>query len=153
MGKSLSLNPIGLIRRSGGFRLEVDEAYRPALRSLELFSHAIVLWWADQHDNPDSRAIMQTELPYAPGVTAGVFACRSEYRPNPIATTVCQIEDVDQAAGVVRLRNIDAHDGSPLLDIKPYIGVVDRVAKVETADWFSGWPEWLPEEGLGLEGD
>jgi tRNA (Thr-GGU) A37 N-methylase len=96
---------------------------------------------------------MQTELPYAPGVTAGVFACRSEYRPNPIATSVCQIEDVDEAAGVVRLRNIDARDGSPLLDIKPDIGVVDRVAKVETADWFAGWPERLPEDGIGLEGD
>ncbi len=153
MSTKLMVKPIGAIRHGPeGIRLQVEEAYRPGLRFLELFSHAVVVWWANQHDNPESRAILQTELPYAPGVTAGVFACRAEYRPNPVAVTVCRVEQVDEDAGSVLVRNIDAYDGSPLVDIKPYIGVVDRVAKIEIPDWYDGWPEWLPEEGIGLDG-
>jgi tRNA (Thr-GGU) A37 N-methylase len=145
---------IGAVRRGeSGVWLEVDEEFRPALRSLDLYSHAIVVWWVDRHDNPESRGILQTELPYAPGVTAGVFACRAEYRPNPIALTVCPLTSISEDTGVVQLGEIDALDGSPLLDIKPYIGVVDRVAKVAVPDWFDGWPEWLPEEGIGLYED
>jgi tRNA-Thr(GGU) m(6)t(6)A37 methyltransferase TsaA len=147
----MELRAIGRIRRDdGGVHLQVDEPYRPGLHQLGLFSHAIVLWWADKEDSPDRRSIMRTELPYAPGVEAGVFACRAEYRPNPIATTVCKLEEVDEERGVVRLTEIDAYDGTPLLDIKPYIGVVDRVAEVVVPDWFEGWPEWLPDEGIGL---
>lgn len=145
---------IGTVRRGeSGVWLEVDEEFRPALRSLDLFSHAIVVWWVDRHDNPESRGILQTELPYAPGVTAGVFACRSEYRPNPIALTVCSLISISEDTGVVQLGEIDALEGSPLLDIKPYIGVVDRVAKIAVPDWYDGWPEWLPEEGTGLYED
>ncbi len=147
--------PVGVVRRSDSGRvwLEVDEAFRPALQCLDLFSHAIVVWWVDRHDNPESREILQTELPYAPGVTAGVFACRAEYRPNPLGLTVCEVTGLDQQAGIVELRDIDAFDGSPLLDIKPYIGVVDRVATIRVPDWYDGWPEWLPDQGIGLYED
>jgi tRNA-Thr(GGU) m(6)t(6)A37 methyltransferase TsaA len=151
MSVIMELRPIGRIRRDeAGVHLEVDELFRAGLHQLGRFSHATVFWWADKEDSPDRRSIMCTELPYAPGVEAGVFACRSEYRPNPIATTVCKIEAVDEKGGVVRLREIDAYDGTPLLDIKPYIGVVDRVAEIEVPDWYEGWPEWLPDEGIGL---
>ena len=152
MTQELMLRPIGAVVRSDreGPHLQLDEAFRPGLESLALFSHALIIWWADRHDNDDSRSILQTELPYAPGVTAGVFACRAEYRPNPIAITVCELRDIDGAAGVVEVVDIDAYDGTPVLDIKPYIGVTDRVGKVETPDWFEGWPEWLPETGIGL---
>ena len=148
----MMVRPIGTIQRPEGERprLVLEEAFRPGLEKLHLFSHAVVVWWADQHDTDESRSILQTELPYAPGVTAGVFACRSEYRPNPIAVTVCELGEIDQTAGIVPVVDIDAFGGSPVLDIKPYIGVVDRVAKIEVPDWFQGWPEWLPEGGIGL---
>ena len=57
---------------------------------------------------------------------------------------------VDEEHGVVDIGAIDAYDGSPLLDIKPYIGVVDRVEKIEVPDWYDGWPEWMPDTGIGL---
>jgi len=154
MPSELRLQPIGSVRQDGpGARLLLEEAFRPALRELDRFSHILVLWWASGHDDPESRSILQTELPYAPGTTAGVFACRAEYRPNPIAVSVCPLTSVDEASGEVGVGAIDAFDGSPLLDIKPYIGVVDRVADVVVPDWFDGWPEWLPEEGIGLSED
>ena len=93
--------------------------------------------------------MLQTRPPYAEDKLTGVFACRSEYRPNPIAVTVCPLVAVDEEAGRVEVADIDAVDGTPLLDLKPYIGVTDRVRDVGVPDWFAGWPEWVPEEGLG----
>jgi len=51
----------------------------------------------------------------------------------------------------VRLRNIDALDGSPVLDLKAYFPVVDRVQDAHIPGYLTGWPEWLPESGIGLE--
>jgi tRNA (Thr-GGU) A37 N-methylase len=113
----------------------------------------VVLWWVSGHDTPEQREVTTTRLPYAPGIEAGVFACRSEYRPNPIGITVCPIEQVDPDAGIVDVAAIDAYDGTPILDLKPYIGVTDRVREVTVPDWFEGWPEWLPDGGLGLYED
>ena len=131
--------------------LEVQEDYRPALAQLEHFSHLFVLWWADRHDNEDSRRILQTRPPYAEDKLTGVFACRSEYRPNPIALTVCKIMEVDEPGGRIMIGDIDAFDGSQLLDLKPYFPVCDRVKNASIPDWLTGWPNWLPERGLGLE--
>jgi tRNA-Thr(GGU) m(6)t(6)A37 methyltransferase TsaA len=150
--ESFEIYPIGYVRRrdDGGF-LEILEPYRPAMNKLEEFSHVIVLWWADKHDNPEHRAITETDLPYAEGVRAGLFACRSEYRPNPISLTTCRLEEVDHLKGKIRVNNIDAFDGTPILDLKAYFPVLDRVREPKTAWWTEGWPEWLPDEGIGLE--
>jgi tRNA-Thr(GGU) m(6)t(6)A37 methyltransferase TsaA len=150
MTDEIVVRPIGGVVRHEQVTLHIDTPYRPALTGLADFSHVIVLWWASGHDDPESREVTRCELPYAPGVEAGVFACRSEYRPNPIAVTVCPIVDVDEASGRVTVADIDAFDGTPILDLKPYIGVTDRVREVAVPEWFYGWPEWLPEEGLGL---
>jgi len=151
MSEAMTLHPIGTIVRDEHVDLVIDGPYRPALAHLADFSHVLVLWWATGHDNPESREIMRCELPYAPGVEAGVFACRAEYRPNPIGVTVCPIIDVDESSGRVTVADIDAFDGTPIIDLKPYIGVTDRVHDLTVPPWFDGWPEWLPEEGLGLD--
>ncbi|MCB2224901.1 MAG: SAM-dependent methyltransferase [Actinobacteria bacterium] len=150
MADAFTLRPIGKVVRNDHAVLQIDVPYRPALAHLADFSHVVVLWWVSGHDDPQSREIMQCELPYAPGFEAGVFACRSEYRPNPIGVTVCPILDVDEAEGRVTVADIDAFDGTPLLDLKPYIGVTDRVREIIQPPWFDDWPQWLPDEGLGL---
>jgi tRNA (Thr-GGU) A37 N-methylase len=63
---------------------------------------------------------------------------------------VCEIVDIDEESGIVKLTNIDAYDNTPVLDLKPYIPVVDRVQDVKVPDWYSGWPEWFPAEGIGI---
>ena len=142
---------IGHIRRAGSeITLEISEPFRPALRQLEKFSHVIVFWWADRHDNRDSRGIMQTEPPYSAGKITGVFACRAEYRPNPIGMTVCKLVAIDEEQGKVRVADIDAYDGTPVIDLKAYFPVCDRVKEAHIPDWLADWPEWMPEEGLGL---
>jgi tRNA-Thr(GGU) m(6)t(6)A37 methyltransferase TsaA len=130
--------------------LEILELFRGDLKQLDHFSHLFVFWWADRHDNQKSRGIMQTEPPYAQGKVTGVFACRSEYRPNPIALTTCRILAVDEECGFVKLANIDAIDGTPILDLKAYFPVCERVKEAHIPEWLSDWPEWMPDEELGL---
>lgn len=145
------LRTIGFVRRrAGGVRLEILEPYRPGLRELGRFSHVIVLWWAHKHDNERSRRALQTEPPYAPGTVMGVFGTRAEYRPNPIGMTVCTVRAVDEEKGEVEIGDIDAYDGTPVVDLKAYFPVCDRVRDAWIPEWLSDWPEWMPEEGLGL---
>jgi tRNA (Thr-GGU) A37 N-methylase len=110
----------------------------------------MVFWWAHRHDNERSRTTLQCEPPYAKGKITGVFATRAEYRPNPIAVTTCKIVAVHEPTGTVTVADIDAYDGSPIVDLKAYFPVCDRVRQARIPEWLSDWPEWMPEEGIGL---
>jgi len=143
---SYQLYPIGYVRVSvekQRYILQIDEVYRAALKEMEQFSHVMVFWWADKMDTQEHRSILTTELPYASGVEAGVFACRSEFRPNPIAVTIMMILDVDIENGIVVLPWIDAFDDTPIVDLKPYIPVSDRIRDYKVAEWLADWPEWM----------
>jgi tRNA (adenine37-N6)-methyltransferase len=145
--KKIELSPIGYViadESQGIFRLQIDEAYRPALQGLEACTHAIIFWWADQL--PDGYATeLVVDLPYAPGLQSGVFANRSQARPNPLAITTSYLLNVDQESGTVDLAWIDAFDGTPLLDIKPYLPMSDRVMDAEYPDWLAGFPDSMEE--------
>jgi tRNA-Thr(GGU) m(6)t(6)A37 methyltransferase TsaA len=148
---SFQMQPIGYIQRTGtGIFLNILEPFRPALTQLDHFSHMLVFWWADRHDNEKSRTIMQTEPPYAKGKLTGVFATRAEYRPNPLAMTTCKLLEVDEEKGIVHIAEIDAYDGTAIVDLKAYFPVCDRVKDAHIPEWLSDWPEWMPDEGLGL---
>lgn len=150
--ETYQIHPIGYVRRTEtGIHLEILEPYRPALKQLGNFSHVLALWWANRHDNQESRNMLQTEPPYAEGITTGVFATRAEYRPNPIALTTCKMLDVNGEEGIVQVADIDAHDGTPIVDLKAYFPVCDRVQEASIPEWLAGWPEWMPDQGLGLE--
>lgn len=149
-GQTFTLRPVGYVREVEGMpTLQILEPYRPALKELRQFSHVYVFWWFDQNDNEEARANLQDDLPYAPGTVAGVFASRSERRPNPLAMTICLILDVDEAAGTVVVPWIDAFNGTPILDMKPYVPVSDRIRDVSVAEWFQDWPEWM-EDGAAF---
>jgi len=142
--------PIGRVRKTkDGNSLEIDEPFRPGLRHLGHFSHVLVLWWAHRRDDQKHRQRLQTRPPYARDKLTGVFSCRAEYRPNPIMVTVCRIHEVDEDKGLVRIGEIDASEGTRIVDLKAYFPVCDRVRVAAIPGWLSGWPEWLPEEGIG----
>ncbi|MCK4594056.1 tRNA (N6-threonylcarbamoyladenosine(37)-N6)-methyltransferase TrmO [bacterium] len=150
MPKEFKMFPIGHIRRTeDGVHLEILDPYRPAMMLLDKFSHLIVVWWADEHDNEKSRSVTQTKPPYAEDKLTGVFATRAEYRPNPVAITTCKILEVDEESGIIRVPNLDAYDGTPIVDLKAYFPVCDRVKEAHIPDWLSDWPEWMPDEGWG----
>jgi len=131
----VELKPIGVIRspfkRPGDAphqgrltretsTLEVFGEFAAGLKDVEEATHLIVLYWCDRAD----RNVLQTRTPHGPEIR-GVFACRSPSRPNPIA--FCVAELLAREGNRLVVRGLDALDGSPLLDIKPYSGAVDAV--------------------------
>ena len=151
MDETYRMFPIGYIRRQqNSINLEILVAFRPALKQLDHFTHVMVFWWANKHDNGKSRSTMQTKPPYAKEKLTGIFATRAEYRPNPIAMTTCKMLKVDETSGIVEVADIDAYDGTPIVDLKAYFPVCDRVKDVKIPQWLSDWPEWMPEQGIGL---
>lgn len=131
------VRPIGTIQNGkDGIFIKLFPEYVPGLEALDGFSHINVLWWFSNCDNPADRCIFQAEQPYknAPAVM-GVFATRSPLRPNPIALTASEIIKIDADQGVIQLDYIDADNGTPVLDIKPYTPSLDRV---ETPGSLSG---------------
>lgn len=104
----------------GGALVEIDAPYRRGLKGLAGFSHVIVLTWLGQA--PRNLIVQSPRHTSGP---RGVFALRSPARPNPIGLHVAALEELDAAAGRLRLDAIDALDGTPVLDIKPYFATID----------------------------
>ncbi len=152
MTEKINLEPIGRVHaQEGSFYLKVFEPYREALAGLEEFSHALVFWWAHGCADPAERETLQVDLPYAAGLRKGVFACRAQQRPNPLALTTCYIIEVDVEKGIVVVPWIDALDGTPLLDLKPFIPTSDRPRDFHVAPWLADWPDWMEDAAAYFE--
>ena len=123
----------GVPRQSGLVEeLEAEIVFEPAyrnpdaLRGLEEFSHVWLIWVFD-------RAIRETWSPtvrpprLGGNARMGVFATRSPFRPNPIALSCVKLAGIRQTADgpVIRVLGADLVDGTPILDIKPYIPYAD----------------------------
>jgi tRNA (Thr-GGU) A37 N-methylase len=65
--------------------------------------------------------------------------------------TTCKLLEVDEGSGVLKVADIDAFDGSQIVDLKAYFPVCDRVQEAHIPQWLSDWPEWMPDDGVGLE--
>lgn len=98
--------------------LEILPEFAPGLADIEGFSHLIVLWVFDRSTDFDLIA----RPPSDDGRPHGVFATRSPRRPNPIALTVVELLGRDGAR--LNVRGVDMLDGTPILDIKPYLSSV-----------------------------
>ena len=129
-----------------GMSIELDPKYIPALQALDGFSHLNVIWWFSDFDSEEMREVLEIEQPYrtAPE-TMGVFATRSPIRPNPIAFTTVQVIQINHENGIIQIAYIDADDGSPVLDIKPYTPSLDRVEAPCVPEWCTHWPACLEE--------
>ncbi len=145
--KELKIFPIGNVKsKNGEFAIEIMEEYRPGLKQLENFSHIHVLWWAHGVASKRWRKKLICVPPYGENTPeTGVFATRAEYRPNPIAMTIVQILNVDMDNGLIVIPYIDAFDGTPVLDIKGYFPVCDRIRDSSIPPWLKGWPDWFEE--------
>jgi tRNA-Thr(GGU) m(6)t(6)A37 methyltransferase TsaA len=130
------LYPVGKVRRQhGSADLHILERYHDALEGLDGFSHVFVLYWFDKNDTPEKRNILQVHpRGNKKNPLTGVFACRAPVRPNLIALSLCKVLAIRN--GVITVEKIDALDGSPILDIKPYIPSIDRPSQsVRVPDW------------------
>ena len=97
--------------------LEIEQEFENGLKDIEGFSHLIVLWVFDR-----SHGFELVGTPPSDSRPHGVFATRSPYRPNPIGLTVVQLVSRDGCR--LHARGLDMLDGTPILDIKPYMSSV-----------------------------
>lgn len=115
-------NPREARERGQTATLEIDLEFRPGLRDLERYSHIHVLAWL-----AEARRDLTVQQPRHLEQPRGVFALRSPLRPNPIGLSVARVLSIDLAAGRIIIDAIDFLDGTPLLDIKPYLPSVDSI--------------------------
>jgi tRNA-Thr(GGU) m(6)t(6)A37 methyltransferase TsaA len=129
----ISIQPIGTIRsgytdtaeipKGPGAKhdaegvLEIDPALEEGLTDIEGFSHLYVLWWFDRAEGCDLMA-----SPPIDDRKHGVFATRSPRRPNRIGLTVVRLLRRDGPR--LHVRGVDMLDGTPILDLKPYLSSV-----------------------------
>ena len=97
--------------------LEIRPELEPGLTDIEGFSHLFVIWTFDRSEGFELLGTPPTDTrPH------GVFATRSPRRPNPIGLTV--VELLSREGPLLRVRGIDMLDGTPILDIKPYLSSI-----------------------------
>jgi tRNA-Thr(GGU) m(6)t(6)A37 methyltransferase TsaA len=141
---SVTFNPIGKVKiEDQRYFIELEEKFLPAVLGLGEYSHIQVLCWFNLYDSEEARNYLVVEKPYKKGPDkVGILATRSPVRPNPIALSACALIGLN--GNRLELGYIDAEDGTPVLDIKPYEPSDDRVRDVVMPPWCR-WPEWLED--------
>jgi tRNA-Thr(GGU) m(6)t(6)A37 methyltransferase TsaA len=99
-------------------RIELDPAYVPALADLDGFTHLHLITYLHRTGGVSLRV-----TPYLDSRRRGVFATRSPKRPNPIGLSIVRLVGIEDA--VIHIEEVDLLDGTPLLDIKPYVPPFD----------------------------
>lgn len=108
-------------REAGGSSaLEIGRPWRQGLVGLEPGMPLIVLCWMDR-----ARRDLIVQAPRHRETTSGVFAIRSPVRPNPLSVSVVRCLAIDHANGRLVIDAIDALDGTPVVDLKPWLAGVD----------------------------
>jgi tRNA-Thr(GGU) m(6)t(6)A37 methyltransferase TsaA len=110
-------------------RVEVFDAFREGCKDLDGFSHLILLYHFHR-----SHGFKLCVKPFMDTTPRGVFATRAPKRPNAIGLSIVQLDKIEN--GVLHIQNVDILDGTPLLDIKPYVPEFDAQTHVRT-----GWLE------------
>lgn len=118
---------IGRARETGqGARIELEPGYAPGLTGLKPGQPIIVMYWMDR-----GRRDLIVQNPHHTDGTRGTFALRSPARPNPIAMSTVRITSLDMDKGVIGIDAIDCYDGTPVVDIKPWLKTVDMPPREE----------------------
>jgi len=110
--------------------VEVFDEYAPGLKDIEGFSHVILLYLF--HESPGPSLLVRPFLDSAP---RGVFATRHPDRPNPIGLSIVRL--IKRKGNVLFVKGIDTIDGTPLVDVKPYVPAYDEVADAKVG-WLEG---------------
>jgi tRNA-Thr(GGU) m(6)t(6)A37 methyltransferase TsaA len=127
---------IGVVEESGEERakIRVFPEFCGGLKGIEGFSHLIILYWIHLRDNEaERRTLLVFPRRHRANVKTGVFACRSPSRPNPIGLCVVELVEVENC--VLTVKGLDAFEGSPIVDIKPYIPSVDAFPEAHVPNW------------------
>ena len=124
--EKVEVHPIGVVKRQNldedvndinlVSKIVVDEKYSAGLAEIEGWSHLYVIYWMDRI--PDEKKILVFPGNDRDVPDVGIFATRAPIRPNPLGLTL--VELVRREGDVLVVKGLDALDGTPVLDIKPY---------------------------------
>jgi tRNA-Thr(GGU) m(6)t(6)A37 methyltransferase TsaA len=138
------LKPIGTVRsetKQRGRRdnkdtvaeIVIDPEFTEGLDNLDEFSHAVVIFYFHETRKP---APLKVHPKYrSEPEPVGVFASRSPDRPNPLGKTNVRL--LERRGNILKVQGLDAIDGTPVIDIKPYIPGVDTVADAKVPKWMT----------------
>jgi tRNA-Thr(GGU) m(6)t(6)A37 methyltransferase TsaA len=125
--EGMPIQPTGAAGVKG--TVELFEDFYPGLKDLDGFSHIILLYHFHR-----SHGFNLHVVPFMDSEPRGLFATRAPKRPNPIGLSVVQLDKIED--GLLHIQGVDVLDGTPLLDIKPYVPEFDPQVGVRT-----GWLE------------
>ncbi len=140
----IALYPIGIVRSErtskedadwgvGVSTIELDPALSEGLEGLEQFSHAVIVFFLHEGEVFTPPRIKRRPREREDMPLLGVFAQRGKVRPNPIGVTTAKIVSVEPGRLIVS--GLDAIDGTPVLDIKPYFSAFDHADDAAAPEW------------------
>jgi tRNA-Thr(GGU) m(6)t(6)A37 methyltransferase TsaA len=140
----MRLHPIGSVRSpvvdpvDEGWGDVVSEIHlepelAQGLLGLEMFSHALVVFWMHRATFDPATDLVRRPRGRVDMPLVGIFAQRAKHRPNAIGVTAVRVLACD--GNVLRVQGLDAVDGTPVLDVKPYFPVYDRVDGTAVPQW------------------
>jgi tRNA (adenine37-N6)-methyltransferase len=139
--EGMPIQPIGAKDIKG--QIQLNEAYAEGLEDLEGFSHIILLY----HLHLSIGHLLKVK-PFLDNVERGIFSTRAPKRPNPIGISVVRLDKIEGTT--IHISNVDIIDGTPLLDIKPYVPHFD---KDEDEEIRIGWFEDKHQEASKKRSD
>jgi len=140
----IELHPVGFVRnriRKSGHRdwrrvesrIVINPALEKALDGIEGFSHIVVIFWMDAIE-PGGRKVLRVHPQGDRGLPrVGVFSARSPVRPNPLGLTTVRL--MERKKNVLKVSGLDAINGTPVVDIKPFIPGHDLPKGAKVPDW------------------
>jgi tRNA-Thr(GGU) m(6)t(6)A37 methyltransferase TsaA len=123
--KNIPVQPIGGIGVKG--KIVMESEFIPYLKDVDGFSHLILLYFMHLVNMHNAQVI-----PFLDNVPRGLFSTRAPNRPNPIGLSIVRLIKIEK--NILHIQDLDMVDGTPLLDIKPYIPAVDSV-QTENIGW------------------
>jgi tRNA-Thr(GGU) m(6)t(6)A37 methyltransferase TsaA len=145
----ITIKPIGFVKKDEkGMYIELAEEFKIGLKNIEGFQYLNILWWAHLYANDETRRIKTCKKPYTNcPEEIGIFATRSQVRPNPICMSAMPVQSIDHEKGIIRTYYVDCEEGTPVLDIKPYYPCSDKIRNAATPDWCKHWPQFYEDSG------
>lgn len=110
----------------------LDHTFGPGLTGLTDFSHVLIITYLDQASFQHEKHLIRRPQGRQDMPMIGIFSQRAKDRPNPIGVTACEIINIEE--NTLFVRGLDAVNGTPVLDIKPYYPVYDQ-KKALTPAW------------------